>query len=69
LQRVYFARVRPINCPYQPLAGLVTDPQTGHVGLTDALMAHAMSGANWRLSEAFAQRYPELVELVEVESQ
>ncbi|KAI8666724.1 hypothetical protein NCS57_00898600 [Fusarium keratoplasticum] len=68
-QRVYFDSLRLINWPYQPLDGLVTDPQTGHVGLTDALMAHAMNGANWRLSEAFAQRYPELVELVEVESQ
>ncbi|KAM0428140.1 hypothetical protein ACHAPT_007040 [Fusarium lateritium] len=68
-QRVYFDSLRLVNWPYQPLDGLVTDPQTGHVGLTDALMAHAMNGANWRLSETFAQRYPELVEFVELESQ
>ncbi|KAM0550798.1 hypothetical protein ACHAPJ_008661 [Fusarium lateritium] len=66
-QRVYFDALRLVNWPYQPLDGLVTDPQTGHVGLTDALMAHAMNGANWRLSNAFAQRYPELCSLVALE--
>ncbi|KAF5008978.1 hypothetical protein FDECE_4774 [Fusarium decemcellulare] len=65
-QRVYFDSLRLVNWPYQPLDGLVTDPQTGHVGLTDALMAHAMSGTNWRLSETFAQRYPELRGFVEL---
>ncbi|KAF4976832.1 hypothetical protein FZEAL_6573 [Fusarium zealandicum] len=63
-QRVYFDALRLVNWPYAPLDGLVTDPQTGHVGLTDAFMAHAMNGANWRLSDVFAQRYPELGGLV-----
>ncbi|KAF5642887.1 uncharacterized protein FTJAE_3429 [Fusarium tjaetaba] len=66
-QRVYFDALRLVNWPYQPLDGLVTDPQTGHVGLTDALMAHAMNGSNWRLAETFAQRYPELCGLVALE--
>lgn len=66
-QRVYFDALRLVNWPYQPLDGLVTDPQTGHVGLTDALMVHAMNGANWRLSNAFAQKYPELCSLVALE--
>ncbi|EWY91842.1 hypothetical protein FOYG_08796 [Fusarium oxysporum NRRL 32931] len=66
-QRVYFDALRLANWPYQPLDGLVTDPQTGHVGLTDALMAHAMNGSNWRLAETFAQRYPELCGLVALE--
>ncbi|KAH7462309.1 hypothetical protein FOMA001_g18623 [Fusarium oxysporum f. sp. matthiolae] len=43
-QRVYFDALRVVNWPYQPLGGLVTHPQTGHVGLRDALMAHAMNG-------------------------
>ncbi|KAL4723776.1 hypothetical protein ACLX1H_009420 [Fusarium chlamydosporum] len=63
-QRIYFDALRLVNWPYQPLESLVTDSQTGHVGLTDALMAHAMNGANWRLNESFAQRYPELSGLV-----
>ncbi|KAF4450619.1 hypothetical protein F53441_6280 [Fusarium austroafricanum] len=66
-QRVYFDALRLVNWPYQPLDGLVTDPQTGHVGLTGALMAHAMNGSNWRLSATFAQRYPELCGLVALE--
>ncbi|KAM5353629.1 hypothetical protein ACJ41O_000279 [Fusarium nematophilum] len=66
LQRMYFDALRLVGWPYAPLEGLVTDPQTGHVGLTDALMAHAMNGANWRLSDVFAQRYPELSGLVEL---
>ncbi|KIL95794.1 hypothetical protein FAVG1_00532 [Fusarium avenaceum] len=66
-QRVYFDALRLVNWPCPPLDGLVTDPQTGHVGLTDALMAHAMNGSNWRLSATFAQRYPELCGLVALE--
>ncbi|KAM0186393.1 hypothetical protein ACHAPI_011689 [Fusarium lateritium] len=66
-QRVYFDALRLVNWPCQPLDGLVTDPQTGHVGLTDALMAHAMNGSNWRLNATFAQRYPELCGLVALE--
>lgn len=66
-QRVYFDALRLVNWPYQPLESLVTDSQTGHVGLTDTLMAHAMNGANWCLNETFAQRYPELSSLVVLE--
>ncbi|OBS28686.1 hypothetical protein FPOA_02624 [Fusarium poae] len=66
-QRIYFDSLRLVNWPYQPLESLVTDSQTGHVGLTDALTAHAMNGSNWRLNETFTQRYPELSGLVALE--
>ncbi|GKU20631.1 hypothetical protein FLAG1_06295 [Fusarium langsethiae] len=66
-QRIYFDSLRLVNWPYQPLESLVTDSQTGHVGLTDALTAHAMNGSNWRLNEAITQRYPELSGLVALE--
>ncbi|CEI66558.1 unnamed protein product [Fusarium venenatum] len=66
-QRIYFDSLRLVNWSYQPLESLVTDSQTGHVGLTDALTAHAMNGSNWRLNETFTQRYPELSGLVALE--
>ncbi|KAF5679817.1 hypothetical protein FHETE_708 [Fusarium heterosporum] len=65
--RVYFDALRLVNWHCQPLDSLVTDPRTGHVGLTDAFMVHAMNGSNWRLNATFAQRYPELCGLVSLE--
>ncbi|KAF7563209.1 hypothetical protein G7046_g922 [Stylonectria norvegica] len=66
-QRVYSDALRLVNWPFPSLDGLITDSRTGHVWLSDALMAHAMDGNNWRLNESFARRYPELGGFVDIE--
>ncbi|OLN81157.1 hypothetical protein CCHL11_09525 [Colletotrichum chlorophyti] len=59
-QSVYSANLRLINWPCRPIDALAVDPQSGEMWLSDSFTAHAMRIENWRLSENFVRRYPEL---------
>jgi hypothetical protein len=47
-------------------AAIETDPSTGQVWLSDSFIAHASRFDSWRLDVAFARRYPELANLVDL---
>jgi hypothetical protein len=77
--RVYSSCLRLVNWPptspqsqqQQGDGGLIdaaieTDPSTGQVWLSDSFIAHASRFDSWRLDVAFARRYPELANLVDL---
>lgn len=76
--RVYSTSLRLLNWPPSPTpqsqqsdgsavqAAVETDPTTGEVWLRDGFIAHAARYENWRLDVAFARRYPELANLVDL---
>lgn len=66
--RFYSTSIRLVNWPTDGAVedAIESDPTTGHVWLTDRFIAHAVQFENWRLDVAFARRYPELANLVDL---
>lgn len=54
------ASMRLINWPYRPVDALNVNEDTGDVWLSEAFIAHAVRGDNWRLTESFGTRWPGL---------
>ncbi|KAH6690304.1 hypothetical protein F5X68DRAFT_253214 [Plectosphaerella plurivora] len=54
------ASARLVNWPYRAVDALNVNEETGDVWISDAFVAHAMRGDNWRQCESFGTRWPGL---------